>query len=237
MRKKSFLFMFSIVLSLIIVFALLVNIQNKKITKQFDSHQALQSKINIKDQPFIGDKNAPITIVEYFDLKCPPCWQWNKFIFPTLKKKYIDTHKAKIIFINAPLPSHGKDSYLGSLALESAYQQNHNYFITLMDELYDQQKAPEKTWITENLILSLAKNIKGIDIKKLKKDLDNKTYDSQLKLDLKLVEKSKVDGTPTVFINDKRVETIIQTEAGNKIASNPFNLTEIDKIIKKELEK
>lgn len=48
----------------------------------------------------LGDKNAPITIIEYASLTCPHCASFHKEILPELKKKYIDTGKVKLIFRN-----------------------------------------------------------------------------------------------------------------------------------------
>lgn len=48
----------------------------------------------------LGDKNAPIEIIEYASLTCPHCAAFHKEILPELKKKYIDTGKVKMIFRN-----------------------------------------------------------------------------------------------------------------------------------------
>ncbi len=48
----------------------------------------------------LGDKNAPIEIIEYASTTCPHCAVFHKDILPELKKKYIDTGKVKIIFRN-----------------------------------------------------------------------------------------------------------------------------------------
>jgi len=163
--------------------------------------------------------------------------QWNKMIFPIIQKKYIDTHKAKIIFVNTPIPSHGKDSYLGSLALETIYQQDNEAFNEMMDQLYKYQKSPNKPWVTKQLIFSIAKNIKGVDFNQFKKDLNNKKFDGKLQEDIQISKKAKIDSTPTLLINNKRVETVINTENGKKIMSNPFSLSKINVMINKESKK
>lgn len=48
----------------------------------------------------IGDKNAPIEIIEYASTTCPHCATFHREILPELKKKYVDTGKVKIIFRN-----------------------------------------------------------------------------------------------------------------------------------------
>ncbi len=48
----------------------------------------------------IGDKNAPVEIIEYASTTCPHCATFHREILPELKKKYVETGKAKIIFRN-----------------------------------------------------------------------------------------------------------------------------------------
>lgn len=48
----------------------------------------------------MGDKNAPIEIIEYASLACSHCAIFHQEILPELKKKYVDTGKVKIIFRN-----------------------------------------------------------------------------------------------------------------------------------------
>ncbi len=48
----------------------------------------------------LGDKNAPIEIIEYASTTCPHCATFHKDTLPELKKKYIDTGKVKLVFRN-----------------------------------------------------------------------------------------------------------------------------------------
>ncbi len=48
----------------------------------------------------MGDKNAPVEIIEYASTTCPHCATFHRDILPELKKKYVDTGKVKLIFRN-----------------------------------------------------------------------------------------------------------------------------------------
>ena len=51
-----------------------------------------------------GRDAATITIFEFSDFQCPFCRQfWNETL-PSLEREYIRTGKARLIFINLPLP-------------------------------------------------------------------------------------------------------------------------------------
>ncbi|SDX48227.1 DsbA family protein [Litoreibacter albidus] len=47
---------------------------------------------------FIGDENAPITLIEYASFTCPHCATFHKNVFKDLKKDYVDTGKVKFVF-------------------------------------------------------------------------------------------------------------------------------------------
>ena len=51
----------------------------------------------------LGDEKAPVTIIEYASLSCPHCAHFHNTILPELKKRYIDTGKAKLIHRPYPL--------------------------------------------------------------------------------------------------------------------------------------
>ena len=58
----------------------------------------------VKDgDKFLGEANAPVTIVEYFSLGCPHCRKFHETILPKLKTDYIDTGKARLVFRDFPL--------------------------------------------------------------------------------------------------------------------------------------
>src|SRR5881275_249771 len=51
----------------------------------------------------LGNPDAPITIVEYASLTCPHCAHFTNDVLPELKKKWIDTGKAKLVLRDYPL--------------------------------------------------------------------------------------------------------------------------------------
>ncbi len=65
------------------------------------SNQDLLSN-NMRKQ-FMGSKNAPIKIKEYFSLTCGHCANFHVKTLPQLKERYIDTGKVQLEFIDYPL--------------------------------------------------------------------------------------------------------------------------------------
>ena len=56
-----------------------------------------------KDDRILGNPDAPITIVEYASLTCPHCAHFANDVLPELKKKWIDSGKAKLVLRDYPL--------------------------------------------------------------------------------------------------------------------------------------
>ncbi len=68
--------------------------------------RALVTVHDRSDAPVIGSKNAPLTMYEFSDFQCPYCTSFYKTTYPTLKTKYIDTGKLKIVYRHFPLSFH-----------------------------------------------------------------------------------------------------------------------------------
>ena len=67
------------------------------------SARADQSVADMLADKVLGDPKAPVTIVEYASLGCPHCRHFHDETLPKIKKAYIDTGKAKLIFRDFPL--------------------------------------------------------------------------------------------------------------------------------------
>ncbi len=68
-----------------------------------------------EDDLVIGDKNAPITIIEYASLSCSHCANFHENTLPDIKKEYVDTGKVRFVFRNFP---YDPPSLIGSVILK-----------------------------------------------------------------------------------------------------------------------
>lgn len=53
-----------------------------------------------------GQPSAPIWIIEISDFQCPYCKMWHDETYPAILKEYVQTGKARMAYLNFPLPSH-----------------------------------------------------------------------------------------------------------------------------------
>ena len=68
-----------------------------------NANAADNSILDVKDDDFyIGEKNAPITIIEYASMSCSHCADFHNDTLEELKSEYINTGKVKFIFRDFP---------------------------------------------------------------------------------------------------------------------------------------
>ncbi len=67
--------------------------------------QPSQVKASADDDPVLGDKNAPVEIIEFSDYQCPFCRKFWTETLPSIKTEYIDTGKVKFVYRDFPLDS------------------------------------------------------------------------------------------------------------------------------------
>lgn len=206
-----------ITLIIVAILIALVLINNKS---ESNVEETMERQPPIDGQPTLGDANAPVTIVEFGDFKCPACKAWGEGIFSQLKSDYVDEGKVKFSYINVLF--HGEESKLGSLAAESIFKQNPDSYWDFHKELYEEQPSDDGLWITQDKILEIANRVSNIDTDELKEALENNSEINEVNKDSELVTEFNVQFTPTIMVND----TIIE---------DPFNYEEIKTAIDNEL--
>lgn len=69
-----------------------------------------------------GRPDAPITIFEMSDFQCPACAYFFRTTLPVLEREYLATGKAKLVYVNYPLPNHANAVPAAELAMCAARQ-------------------------------------------------------------------------------------------------------------------
>src|SRR5689334_20634428 len=88
-------------------------------------------------EPVLGDPAAPVAITEYASTTCGHCKAFHDEIFPDLKAKYIDTGRARLIWVVMPTPP-APVSIAGAALARCAGEAG---FFPVLDELFAQQDA------------------------------------------------------------------------------------------------
>ena len=149
----------------------------------------------------LGDPKAPITIIEYASLTCPHCADFTVNTLPELKKQYIDTGKAKLVFRDFPLDQHAARA---SMMAECA---GPDRYFAIIDILF----ASQGNWIKPNDVeattveLGKIARLGGVQEADLKACMANTALLQAIIAERQAGEKLGVDSTPTFFINGAKI--------------------------------
>ncbi len=172
---------------------------------------AKQSMIAAADAPSFGPTTAKVTIVEFSDFQCPYCSRAANTV-KQIKEKYGD--KVHFVFREFPLSFH-QNAHLAAEASLAANAQGK--FWQYHDKLFANQNALDRA--------SLEKYAKEVGLKEpeFKKALDDKQYAAKVDADVKLGGEVSVNGTPTMFLNGKRVDNPTDFAALSKAIDDALN--------------
>jgi len=94
-------------------------------------------KVSLDDDPFKGNENAPVTIIEFSDFQCPFCLRFYEQTLPSIMENYVDTGKVKFVYRDLPLDSLHPNARPAHIASECADEQGK--FWGYHDMLFDNQ--------------------------------------------------------------------------------------------------
>ena len=147
-----------------------------------------------------GKPSATVTLVEYGDYQCSHCAE----AFPLVKKLMKEfPNELLFVFRNFPLQESHPEALGAAQAAEAAGIQNK--FWEMHDLLYEQQSQLNKSnfiYFAESL---------NLDIDQFERDYNSDNVLSQIESDIESGIRSGVNGTPTFFINDQRLDTYDET--------------------------
>lgn len=152
------------------------------------------------DSPTLGAADAPVTIVEFLDPECESC----RAVFPFVKQ-LLEEYDQRVRLVVRYFPLHN-NSVLAASATEAAgaqgmYWEMQELLFTRQPE-WGEQRTPQ----TE-LFINYATEL-GLNVEQFTADLQNPDYLAKIERDQADGEALGVTGTPTFFINGRRVEEL-----------------------------
>jgi protein-disulfide isomerase len=144
-----------------------------------------------------GLESALVTLVQYGDYECPPCAVYNPIV-AELVRKHPDW--VKLEFHHFPLPVHPK-AMAAAKAAEAAGVQGKYW------EMHDLLLSRQQTWKTKEADAEFAKMAAeiGLDQDKYNEALKYLNSEQRIDEDLKRGRDAGVSGTPTFFVNGRRI--------------------------------
>jgi protein-disulfide isomerase len=169
----------------------------------------------------LGSPSAPATMVEYIDLQCPYCAQFETQTMPTLISRYVRPGKLKveariIAFI-------GPNSSFGRKAAVAAGEQDKLFNFAQL--LYLNQGQENTGWLNDAMVKSAAVSITGLDAAKLLADQNSAAVDNKASNFDQQKTADNVQVTPTILVG-KSGGTLSHVEI-----SSPADVASVEKAI------
>jgi len=167
-------------------------------TKYLEKIAAKQSPLlNLENGSYpLGSDNASITIVEFGDYQCEACYHWFHNTRDTLIDNYIETGKAKLVFVD--LPFLGRDSPKAAQASYCAEDQGKYWEYHIM--LYTFQNGPpDSGWADRDRLNSFAFSL-DMNMDEFNDCMDSSKYQKRVKANYNEAVKHSVQQTPTFII-------------------------------------
>jgi protein-disulfide isomerase len=150
----------------------------------------------------MGKPTAPVTVIEYVSLTCPHCAQFQKDLFPRMKKEFIDTGKVRYIVREFPIGrTAGTAAIVNRCAPEDKYFFLLNAFLARQPEWVSQEVRPDA-------IFAVAKS-SGMSRETFDKCLSNQPIIDGLTEVKQRGRQFGVIGTPTFFINGRKAQGVV----------------------------
>lgn len=136
--------------------------------------------------PVAGNPNGDVTVVEFFDYRCPYC----KAVAPDLAKAVATDGKVRLIYKEFPIL--GPASFTAAKAALAAARQDK--YLAFHDKLF-----AFKGNLDDAAIYGMASDL-GLDVARLKADMEMPEIEGIIDHSYRLAEKLKIQGTPAFII-------------------------------------
>ena len=170
---------------------------------------APRSRLETADDPTIGSPVAPVVIVEFGDFQCPFC----RAAAPIIKQVMSRYPEAvKLIYRDFPVAAIHSEAVGAAEAANCAHRQG--AFWAYHDALFAQQAE-----LSPELYLALAKSLR-LESEAFERCLEQHLTLSEIQADFAEGIAAGVSGTPTWFVNGRKIEGALTLELWDKVIVN-----------------
>ncbi|OGZ36025.1 MAG: hypothetical protein A2V60_01735 [Candidatus Portnoybacteria bacterium RIFCSPHIGHO2_01_FULL_39_19] len=198
-KKKSNHYVVVVVILILIIFAFAYNQWGKRFLPEFKGSSGDKfSKINYKvteGDIQIGNKDAEVTIIEYYSYACDFCRSFHEDVYPLIIEDYVT--KGKVRFVFRPFPPYELGQAVPCANEQDKFLEYHTY---LFDNIENLEKAEDLGAFAREAGLDEGKFSECYNSEKYKKNTED--WYSQGMSDMAKAEiPQDKRGTPVFFIN------------------------------------
>ena len=168
------------------------------------SSQSFSDNVNTNSGLLVlGSDVAPVKIKIFSSLTCPHCASFHINVVSKIKKKYIEAGKVQLIFIDFPLDQAAFNASKLLNCLDKGKQ------MIFLDKIYKTQNEWMQGSNIEDINKNLQEMVKNLGINSVEFNkclIDEAISDKILNGRIKANQKYSIESTPTVIINEKKLE-------------------------------
>ena len=164
----------------------------------------VKNRLATPADPVAGDPQGDVTIVEFFDTRCPYC----RKLEPVMDNFLVQDRKVRLVYKDLPIL--GPASVLGTKALLAAQKQG------AYDKMREAvMKLPPDTTLPQ---LQTAARALGLDWPRMVRDMNDPDVQARIDANLKLARDLGIQGTPALVI-------------GNDLVPGAVDLPELQRVV------
>ena len=159
----------------------------------------------------LGSASAPVKVVEFADYQCPACGEFSLRARPAIVDRYVESGQVQFVFYDFPLVSIHDKAVLAARAARCAGEQElptaeHGAFWAYHDKLFQQQGSwAYKQGSVVGDFIGYAEQV-GLDEGAFESCLKSDRFADVVTANRRLGDQLRITGTPTVLVNNRRVQ-------------------------------
>lgn len=161
-----------------------------------------------------GNSDSNVIIVEYLDFECEACGAYYPLV-----KRLTEEYGDRVLFVSRYFPLAGhRNSMTSALAVESAGKQGRYW--EMHDLVFEKQRDwGERKSADKTIFEKYAKQL-NLNMEQFKRDRDSKEVKSRVIRDRNFGNRLGINGTPTFFLNGKKIQNPRGYEAFKSLIDN-----------------
>jgi protein-disulfide isomerase len=165
----------------------------------------------------LGDREAPVTILEYSSLTCPHCAEFHRSILPPTESDWIETGKAKLVYRHFPL-----DRLALAAAQAVSCLESDKAFFAFLEILFKNQM----TWARSNDPLGELEKLARLTGMSEERFLACVTDEAASNAVLAQMVEGRdafgINSTPTLIVNGQKIQGVPDYDNFSKIIGDAY---------------
>ncbi|MBB5690460.1 DsbA family protein [Roseomonas alkaliterrae] len=154
-----------------------------------------EALFNDPESPVRGNPRGDVTIVEFFDVRCPYCKRLHGELAGLLRRD------RELRIVMKDLPILGPQSVVAARALLAAQRQGK--YVELFDALMSVRGEP-----TDAVIRAAAERL-GIDHARMRREMDDPAIQRRIEANIALARALRIEGTPALVIGETLIPGVL----------------------------